>query len=63
MFAQDSSQYFINISLSSDAVYQFTISAAVFQLDLSNLISRGQSNIKLNHLSASSKCREDNHKS
>jgi len=58
-----SSQYLIKICLKSLCVYEFTISAAVFHLVLSNLISRGQSNLKLNHLSGSSTWREDIHKS
>ncbi|MDR1944713.1 MAG: hypothetical protein LBQ59_01100 [Candidatus Peribacteria bacterium] len=63
MFDCGSSQYFKNISFNSSALYEFIISLAVFHLDLSNLISRGQSCINENHLSASSICKEDNHKS
>jgi len=58
-----SSEYLRKISLKSSCLYELTISAAVLHLLLSNLISRGHSSIKLNHLSASSKCREDNQRS
>jgi hypothetical protein len=63
LFDRGSSQYLKNISFNSSILYKFTISLAVFHLDLSSRISRGQSCINENHLSASSICKEDNHKS
>jgi hypothetical protein len=63
LLTEGSSQYSFTIFTNSSLLYLLTTSAAVIQVVLSNLISSGPSNLKLNHLSASSTCKEDNHKS
>jgi energy-coupling factor transporter transmembrane protein EcfT len=50
-----SSQYEYKIFLKSVSEYVFTISAALIQFDLSNLRSRGPSNLKENHFEALSR--------
>gem|GEM_PF-1515311 len=58
-----SSQYSEKIFVSSISLYVLTIWDAGNQEFVSNLISSGQSYLKLNHLSASSTCKLEIHKS